>query len=128
MVLEREGMVHYPVLTMSTNNSAQDQQNFVLSSGPRPAKLCSILRPKTSKTLFELGTFFSFYLELYKNTIKNLIQTSKFKCSFQGLVTMLKLPWENTTHLLLLASVCRLLPLFCQPHVLPTFHQYMLSL
>jgi hypothetical protein len=52
MVLEREGMVHYPVLTMSTNNSAQDQQNFVLSSGPRPAKLCSVPRPKTSKTLF----------------------------------------------------------------------------
>ena len=43
------------VFMMSTGPSAQDQQNFV----------------RTSK-------FFSFYLVLYKNKFKNLIQTSKF--------------------------------------------------
>jgi hypothetical protein len=43
------------VFMMSTGPPAQDQQNFV----------------RTSK-------FFSFYLVLYKNKFKNLIQTSKF--------------------------------------------------
>jgi len=52
-----------PVFMMSTGSPAQDQLNFV----------------QTSK-------FFSFYLELYKNKFKNLIQTSKFKFSFRGLL------------------------------------------
>jgi len=43
------------VFMMSMGPPAQDQQNFV----------------RTIK-------FFSFYLELYKNNFKNLIQTSKF--------------------------------------------------
>jgi alpha-galactosidase len=38
------------------------------SSRPRPVKLCS--------------DFFSYYLELYKNKLKNLIRTSKFEFSF----------------------------------------------
>jgi len=50
------------VLTMSTGPLAQDLQNFVRTS---------------------------FYLEVYQYKFKNLIQTSKFKCSFPGL---LKLP------------------------------------
>jgi hypothetical protein len=37
------------------------------SSGPRPVNI------------------FSFCLELYKNKCRNLIRTSKFKCSFRGL-------------------------------------------
>jgi hypothetical protein len=48
------------VLTMSTGSTALDQSNFVWTS-----------------------KFFSFYLELYKNKLKNLIQTSKFKYSFR---------------------------------------------
>jgi hypothetical protein len=39
------------------------------SSGPRPVKL----------------SFFSFYLELYKNKFKTMIRTSKFTFSFRGL-------------------------------------------
>ena len=42
-----------------------------------------VLRPKTSKTLFRPVIIFSFYLELYKNKCRNLIQTSKFKGSFR---------------------------------------------
>jgi hypothetical protein len=49
------------VLMMSTSFLAQDQYNFVWTS-----------------------KFFNFYLELYKNKFKNLIQTSKFKFSFQA--------------------------------------------
>ena len=52
-----------PVLMMNTGSPAQDQFNFV----------------QTSK-------YFSFSLELYKDKFKNLIQTSKFKFSFQGLL------------------------------------------
>ena len=45
----------------------------------------SVLRPKTSKSLFRPVNIFSFYLlELYKNKCRNLIQTSKFKYSFRG--------------------------------------------
>ena len=47
---------------MSTGPPAQDQKIFVRTR-----------------------SFFSFYLELYKNQFKNLIRTSKLKCSFQGL-------------------------------------------
>ena len=42
------------------------------SSGPRSVKLCKPVN------------FSVYYLELYKNKFKNLIQTSKFKCSFWG--------------------------------------------
>ena len=45
-----------------------------------------VLRPKTSKTLFGPVNFSLFYLELYKNKFKNLIRTSKLKCSFRGLL------------------------------------------
>jgi hypothetical protein len=50
-----------------------------------------VLRPKTSKTLFrpvnvvQTSTFFSFYLELYTNKLKNLIRTSNCKFSIRGL-------------------------------------------
>ena len=44
-------------------------------SGPRPVKLCSLQAIKV----------FSFFKELYKNKLKNLIRTSKFKFSFRGL-------------------------------------------
>jgi hypothetical protein len=43
-----------------------------------------VLRSKTSKN-FWTSKFFSFSLELYKNKLKNLIQTSKLKFSFRGL-------------------------------------------
>ena len=43
-------------------------------------------RAKTSKTLYGAVNFFNFYLELFKNKFKNLIRTSKFKFSFQGLI------------------------------------------
>ena len=47
------------------------------SSGPRPINLSII------------------YLELYKDTFKNLIRTNKFKLSFRGLYS---LPFKKTTH------------------------------
>jgi hypothetical protein len=49
---------------------------YTRSSGPRPVKLCSLQAIK----------FFSFFEELYKNKLKNLIRTSKFKFSFRGLL------------------------------------------
>ena len=52
------------------SNSPHDEH---WSSGPRPVKL------------YSTSTFFSFYLELYKNKSKNLIRIRKFKCSFRGL-------------------------------------------
>jgi hypothetical protein len=50
------------VLTIRTDPLPQNEYNFI----------------QTSK-------FFSFYLDIYKNKFKNLIHTSKFKFSFQGL-------------------------------------------
>jgi len=52
----------FSVLAMGAGPMDQDQYYFV----------------QTSK-------FFSFYLEMHKNKFKNLIRTSKFKFSFQGL-------------------------------------------
>jgi hypothetical protein len=60
----RSGLfTNYSVLTISTGPLSQDQKNFVWTS-----------------------KFFSFYLELYINKLRNLIQTSKFKFSFRGLI------------------------------------------
>jgi hypothetical protein len=53
-----------PVLTMSTAAPDQDQSNIVWTS-----------------------KFFSFYLDIYKNELKNLIRTSKFKFSLRGLLS-----------------------------------------
>ena len=88
-------MVYGPDKIKETNiYSPHDEHR---SSGPRPVKLCSVLRPKTSQTLFcppaqdqsnfvRTSQFFSFYLELYKNKFKKLIQTSKLKILFRGLI------------------------------------------
>ena len=55
----------FPVLIRSTGPPAQDQQNFLWTS-----------------------KFFSSYLELYENKLKNLIRTSKFKFLFRGLLSL----------------------------------------
>ena len=44
-----------------------------------------VLRPKPGKSLFGAVNFSIFFKELYKNKLKNLIQSSKFKFSFWGL-------------------------------------------
>ena len=42
---------------------------------------------------FRTSTFFSFYLELYKNKFKNLVQTGKLKFSFREMFTANARQW-----------------------------------
>ena len=53
---------------------------------------CAVLRTRTGLPVprqinfLRTSKLFSFYLELHENKFKNLIQTSKFKFSFRGLL------------------------------------------
>ena len=67
---------------------------FVLQS----SQWALVLWSKTNKTLFGPVIFSVFFKELYKNKLKNLIWTSKFKCSFWGLVLHCDMGNANTSY------------------------------
>ena len=77
-------VLHSRVITFSVYKMyLYDLSGAILMQSSRWAP---VLRPMTSKTLFRPVHFSNFYLDIYKNKFQNLIRTSKFKFSFQGLL------------------------------------------
>ena len=76
--------------------------HFVLQFRIQSSRWAPLLWPKTSKALFGPVNLFSFYLELYQNKFKNLIQTNKFIFSLTVNRRVIILVWMAIEHASLL--------------------------